>query len=227
MTRSLACFLAAAAVACSGTDHTTTFPPTPERSTSAQLAGHRCQGVACTCRGQASEDAEEKAPPAEGMKRYEWVVGTTTGTAWVSVDKKDVLYKNEERAEDCFYTDLPAGQHTVAIRAKAGKEGGVGVAVHIREYGPKGPYWYDSFKFECGAPGPCTREQLESWKKEVDTNRKSLRDPCGSTRIRSLQWETGRMPDALHPEEVMLNCILNVPPYDPKQPPGTEDCPEN
>ena len=107
-----------------------------------------------------------------------------------------------------------------------GAEGGVGFALRIKEHNPKGPWWYDSFTLECGIPGPCTREVLEAWKKEIDSNRRALRDPCGSARIQSLQWETGRMPDALHPEEVRVDFLLSVPPIDPTEAPGTETCPD-
>jgi hypothetical protein len=210
--------------ACSGTDHTTTFPPAPKGGTTASLVGHRCSGSTCTCRAD-GDDAEQQ-PPAEGLKRFEFRVGTVTGRAWVTVDKNEVLHKDVERAEDCFYLDLPAGKHTVAIRAKGqNEEGGVGVALRIKEHNAKGPWWYDSFTMECGVPGPCTREVLEAWKKEIDTNRRALRDPCGSARIQSLQWETGRMPDSLHPEEVMVNFLLAVPNFDARGAPGSE-CPD-
>jgi hypothetical protein len=223
--RGLACLTLL--VGCSGTEHTTTFPPLPAAATNASLAGHRCSGQACTCRGDAEGDAAEQQPVPEGYKRFEFRVGTVTGMAWVTVAGKEVLHKDVQRAEDCFYLDLPAGKHTVALRAKGqNPEGGVGFALRIKEHNPKGPWWYDSFTLECGIPGPCTREVLVAWKKEIDSNRRALRDPCGSARIQSLGWETGRMPDALHPEEVSVNFLLSVPPIDPTEAPGTETCPD-
>src|SRR5688572_7794855 len=93
--------------ACSGSDKTTTFPPAPQPATAASLAGHRCTGATCACRGEGEDDATEQQPPAEGLKRFEFRVGTVTGMAWVTVDQKEVLYKDVQRAEDCFYLDLP------------------------------------------------------------------------------------------------------------------------
>lgn len=219
--------------ACGGPSQPTSprRPPTPAAETRAELAGARCQGGICSCRSGGADD-EETSAPEEGRKRFEFRVGTSPGTAWVIVDKgerEQRLYKSGQRAEDCFYLDLAPGPHEIVVRGKAAAsepEGGVGLMVRIAEYHPGGPAWYDAFRFECGFPGPCDVDTLKSWKREAERNRRSYRDPCGTSRITALGWETGRMPDAQHPEEVQLRFTLHVGQRAPEHPPEDPTCPE-
>jgi hypothetical protein len=212
--------------ACGGTEKTTTFKPPPPSETHAALAGHRCSSTTyCACR-QAGDDAE-KTPPPEGHKRFEFRLATATGVAWVTIDGKDQLFKSKERAEDCFYVDLPHGKHAVALRAKAEHpQGGVGIGMHVAEHDPRGPSWYRSFGFQCGVPGPCDKDTMAAWKSAISSDRAKLRDPCGSTRVEGLGWETGRMPDAVHPEEISVSFTLNVHDYLPQRTPEDPDCSE-
>jgi hypothetical protein len=74
--------------------------------------------------------------------------------------------------------------------------------------------------FRCGFPGPCEADSLRAWKDEVDHLKRSLRDPCGSTKLRGAAWETGRLPDGAHPDEFVAVVTLDVYPFTPKAGPG-------
>ncbi len=205
--------------------------PIPDPVTTAALAGHRCTGSGhCACRPAGGEtDQKESAPPAPGTRRFELRVASSDGTAWVTLDGKGTLYKDRERHEDCYYVDLAPGDHTVALLAKASNEqgGGIGVGLRVYEHEPVAGRWYESFLFGCGAPGACAKDQLEDWKLAVEQDRTLMWDPCGSSRIRALRWESGRMPDALHPEEVMVAFTLKVGTHTPSKAPRDPSCPVN
>src|SRR5687767_6091181 len=95
--------------ACSGASAPPPAKPTPTGGTTANLAGHRCSNGTCQCRQPGSEDQAEQQPPAEGTKRFEVRLESVTGMVWVKVGGEQV-YKDVERAEDCFYLDLPVGK---------------------------------------------------------------------------------------------------------------------
>jgi hypothetical protein len=214
------------AAACGGA------PPPPSKlgqslapETTATLAGARCSGGVCKCRAEG--DASKEEPPPPGQKRFELRVSRGPGKVWVTLDGDKQLYASTETDETCFYVDLAFGKHEVVVRGHSQQEsGGVGAALQVREYAPgpekEAPWWYDTAYFQCGHPGPCENETLAAWKKEVDEYDRSLRDPCGSTKIRAAQWEAGVLPDGLHPDEFAGAFVLDVYPFLPQAGPG--DC---
>jgi hypothetical protein len=63
--------------------------------------------------------------------------------------------------------------------------------LHIAEYGPKGPFWYDVVDVHCaGAGGRCTRDAADEWGAEAKNRKRGRIDPCGSSVITHLLWET-------------------------------------
>lgn len=216
--------------ACGGAERPPASPASLPTETRAALAGHRCLSPShCQCRrlGVAADQAERTPPPA-GKKRFEVRVQSSTGVVWVTIDGKEQLFKSTERAEDCFYVDLAPGPHPIRLWAKADAAGGggVGVGLRIAEHEPGRTWWFTSFDFQCGVPGPCDKDRLTEWKAEIAADRRRLRDPCGMSRIQGLTWETGRMPDALHPQELRMSFTLNVYARVPERPPGDPDCAE-
>lgn len=186
--------------------------------TRADLAGPLCSGRRCECK-EAPDDA---GLPAGIEKRYEVRVGPIPGEMWVKIGE-DVLYKSRERSTECFYLDLEPGEHTVAVRAR--EEAGLSAAVKISEMGSEGPWWYDTFKFSCGAPGRCTLERLQHWKERfVARAERNILDHCGSTAIRDLAWRTGRARDRIYPTSMYMRFTLDVYSFTPEYPPGHSEC---
>src|SRR5689334_2090296 len=107
-----ACILAA----CSGPGRTQiAIGPPPAKDTHAVLAGGLCQDNHCTCRGDQG-DGGAGVPETKDRKRFE-IRMTSAYDLWTTIDGTTVLYKNPERAEVCFYVDLPSGLHQVELRA--------------------------------------------------------------------------------------------------------------
>jgi hypothetical protein len=201
---------------CGGAAPPTRLSP-PPTETAASLAPGRCADGVCRCR--ADGEGAEDPPPDEGTKRFELKVGSGPGTVWVTVNNSQVLLKTGEQVEQCFYLDLAAGKHEVVLRGQSSAAGGgVGASLRISEHSAKG--WYDTFEFSCGLPGPCDVDGLRAWKQEVDGYDKSLRDPCGSTKLRGAQWETGRLPDGAHPDAIAAAVTLDVYAFVPEAGPG-------
>jgi hypothetical protein len=199
--------------------------PPPPQSTEAELAGHRCGGGACKCREEG--DDAESSPPAEGTKRFEVRLEAAPGIAWAIVDGKQRLFKGNQRAGDCFYLDLAPGDHQVVMRAAGEREDGpVGLGFTVAEHNEKGPWWFQVFRIQCGMSGACDKETLNSWKSEVESDHRQLTDPCGSVKIKSLAWDTGKMPDALHPHDVQVSFTMHVYKKAWDKPPRSPDCQE-
>lgn len=194
--------------------------PTPQPRTEAVLVGPLCQGDSCRCK----QDEGDAGPPAPGEKRYEVHLGPSSDPLWATVDRM-VLFKDRDHADACYYIDLAPGKHQVALRGKADAEPGLSVAMSIAEEGgAEGQsWWYRTFDFNCGAPGQCTMPQIQEWKEQV-ARWKGKHDPCGSTKVEDLSWETGRMPDRLHPDDLRLNLTLDVYKFTPPHPPGSSEC---
>jgi hypothetical protein len=225
--RFLSCALLAA---CSGgggekPGHTTdsiSMDPLPERVTTATLSGPLCEGDKCTCRDlDKPEDGGAGYPDRPGQKRFELHVGPAENELWVKVDDM-VLYKSDQKSEDCFYVDLGPGPHKVQLRAS--RDGGLSASLDVHELGATSKSWYDTFHFACGSPGVCSTDELDEWKGELAKYTRSLWDGCGSTKIKQVAWDAGRAPDQQHPKELQLDFVLDVYQFQPDLPHGDPQC---
>lgn len=182
--------------------------------------GPLCQGNVCRCR---QNDGEAGLAPA-GKKRFEIRLGPTDDPLWATVNGVE-LAKRRGARQACFYMDLRPGEHAVRLRGAAGGPEGLRAAFSIAEQGGAEDvtWWYRTFDFQCGTTGLCDMTELDAWKREVAALG-GKHDPCGSTKVQGMRWETGRMPDRLHPEELTLHLTLNVYKFTPENPPGSADC---
>jgi hypothetical protein len=198
--------------------------PLPPRVTRATLAGPLCEGmeVQCQCRAPATEDAPtggSAGEPEPGFKRYEIRLGPTEDELWATIGDM-VFYKTRERGEECFYVDLRPGKHPVSLRAKAAQ--GFAARMTIAEQGARG--WYDTFLFDCSTPNRCAMADLHDWDEAIRARKGEIHDPCGSTKIRDVRWQTGRLPDRLHPDELQLDLVLDIYRFTPEHGPGDAAC---
>ena len=193
--------------ACSGAS--TEMPPVGEPLTTGTLRGPLCRSQFCTCKTGPRDAGVAEAP----FKRFEIVAGPADNELWVTVGENQ-LYKSNERATDCFYIDLPPGEHHVTLRARG--EAAVGANLEISELGGKGSWWYKTFIFSCGS-NVCDGPQLEQWMKETAALG-AKHDPCGSTKVTGVRYQTGRKPDGIHPVDLFVELDLEVYKFAPDKP---------
>ena len=193
------------------------MPAMPESDTRATLAGPLCENTECQC----SDDPAAVGAAPDGFKRFKIELGPTDHELWGTVDGNQ-LYKSIERASACFYLDLEPGDHPIRVRAKG--EAGFGARLQVSEMGGEGPWWYPTFEFHCGAPGLCDAEGLRRWKRQLANVDAGKHAPCGSVRILGVDWQTGRMPDNIHPADFYLQATMKVYKFQPKNPPGSAEC---
>jgi len=192
------------------------LPEPPAKLTKATLAGPLCGGDSCEC----TESPSEAGLPESGAeKRYEIRLGPTENELWLTLGSM-VLYKGVERATECFYVDLSPGKHLVKLRGRG--EAGFAARLSISELSEHGAY--QTFEFGCGGPGLCTMQQLKDFKSSLARYKRDIHDPCGSTKIRGLKWQTGTMPDRFHPSDLLLELTLDVYNFAPRQPSGHPSC---
>ncbi|HLK89194.1 MAG TPA: hypothetical protein VKZ18_04815 [Polyangia bacterium] len=160
----------------------------------ANLAGARCTGgptAPCACRSK-NGDVAEKSPPDADHKRFEIRLDAVGGGA--TLDSPTLGHFTAGADETCYYIDvLPGTTNQVTFTARAAtKEGGVAPWFELAEYGPKGPWWYDILQVRCdgGPGGRCNREAADAWNAEARTRKRGRIDPCGSTVISHLHWDT-------------------------------------
>jgi hypothetical protein len=195
--------LAAAMVtpACSGSAAAGPGPGSPGRAgaaleepgaRNANLAGARCKnGAPCTCRERLGGNPAETPPPDEQHKRFEIRLAASGGGA--TLDSPTLGHFAAGADEACFYIDvLPGTTSDVSFTAtEAIKEGGIGPLLEIAEYGPKGPWWYDLISVRCVGPnGRCNRDAADAWSAEAKGRKRGRADPCGSSVISHLVWDT-------------------------------------
>jgi hypothetical protein len=181
--------------------------PPPAKLTHGPLVGALCKGQACTCRDVNVTGDGGVGVPEAGKKRFE-VRLTSAQELWVSLPDA-VLYKSPERAEECFYIDLASGD--IPIELRASDPNGVSAQWTIRELGTTTKSWYDTFALGCGQPGVCSFEELSSLKSKAEAMpKKGVYDPCGSVKVKGLTWDTGRAPDNLHPNELLVRLVLQI-----------------
>lgn len=209
---------AVSVAACGGAEQPV-MRPLPDRLTRATLVGPLCDGtdVKCTCR----EPGQDLGAPAEGFKRYEIRLGPTGNELWATLGDM-VFYKSGERAEECFYVDLRPGRHPVSLRAEG--KSGFAARLVVAEQAVQG--WYDTFVFDCKTPGHCAMADLDEWHAWVQSREGKVYDPCGSTKVRDIQWLTGRLPDLQHPDVLQLDLVLDVYKFTPTHGPGDPACAE-
>ena len=157
----------------------------------ANLAGTRCaSGVPCQCRDRKGDPAE-KTPPDADHKRFEIRLSAAGGGA--TLDSPTLGHFAAGADEACFYIDvLPGTTSEVTFTAReAGRASGISPVLEIAEYGPKGPWWYDILALRCAGPaGRCNRDAADAWGAEAKTRKRGRIDPCGSTVISRLLWDT-------------------------------------
>ena len=213
-----------AIAACGGTAHQLAIGPPPPKETHAVLAGGLCADNRCSCRGE-DGDGGVGVPETANKKRFEIRLGPTPYELWLSINKTTVLYKNLERAEECFYVDLPTGAQQLELRASNPE--GVSVAFQIHELGTRTRSWYDTFAFSCGAPGPCSFDELEASKAQyASTAKRSMFDRCGTTKVKGIAWDHGKAPDQEHPSELVVRLTLDIYKFAAWKPSGDPTCGE-
>jgi hypothetical protein len=157
----------------------------------ANLAGARCKGGApCTCRNP-SGDAAEAPPPDEQHKRFE--IRLAGGGGGAALDSPTLGHFAAGPDETCFYIDVLPGttSDVVFTASEAQKEAGIAPLLSIAEYGPKGPWWYDVIGVRCQGPGgKCNRDAADAWSAEAKGRKRGRIDPCGSSVISRLVWDT-------------------------------------
>jgi hypothetical protein len=199
---------AALALACSGTAHQVAIGPPPAKDTRAVLAGDLCRDNRCRCRElSAPGDGGAGVPDGADRKRFEVRLGSPYDL-WVTINRSTVLYKSPERAEECFYVDLPSGEQQVELRASNPE--GVSVALQVHELGTRTRSWYETFAFACGSPGACSFDELEANKAQYLAADRRLFDPCGTTKVKGISWDHGKAPDQLHPSELVVRFTLDI-----------------
>lgn len=194
----------------------------PPKETSGALAGGLCDAQRCKCRDASlGGDAGVGVPDDANRKRYEIRLGPSPQELWVTFGGT-VLYKSAERPEECFYVDFTTGEHPIELRAS--HPDGVSAAWSISELGTKTKSWYDTFKFTCGSPGVCSFSEMDDMKAEQQIKGRNLRDPCGSTKVKSIGWDTGKAPDGEHPDNLLVRMTLDVYKFEPFRPHGDASC---
>jgi hypothetical protein len=169
-------------------------PPGPPPT----LAGARCtaplgDGVpqgACRCRKPG--DDTESQPPADGQKRLEIRLSVLGGEG--VLDSPTVGHFTASGVADtCYYVDVPAGSRSGwnFVARAANPDTGLSPRLTVSEYGPKGPYWYEIFSFDCvGVGGKCDHAGVDAWTARLKTRKRGRIDPCGSLVVTGLDWET-------------------------------------
>ena len=206
--------------ACGGSRQQIEIGPVPPRATSGVLVGPLCRDGHCACRDLSAKGDGGAGYPTDKRKRFEIRLASAQ-ELWVKLPETTV-YKTPEKAEECFYVDLPSGDQPVELRAS--NDAGVSAEMTIHELGTKTQSWYDTFKFSCGHPGVCSFSDLDAAMASYrDAAKKGVFDACGSVKVKGIQWDHGKDPDQEHPSNLVVRLTLGIYKYEPWQPHG-EDC---
>jgi hypothetical protein len=182
--------------------------------------GERCKGGACACR---ELDATGRGPLTQegaveaGQKRFELRTGRGLDQVTITVEGRGTLTKPSETAAGaCAYIDLPPGKHHVRYRAVAARpDEGMAPALLINEYSSRTHDWYDTFRFKCGDPEPCTKDDLADWGQKQQALSRGILDPCGSTRVENVRWDVAHTAD-VRVTELTLDFVLEVYKFSPR-----------
>jgi hypothetical protein len=200
--------------ACSGGSRQIDISAPPDKVTQGVFSGPLCTGERCSCASGAADGGA--GVPADDKKRFE-IRLNSPNQLWIKVGD-NLMYKDAEKPEACFYVDLAAGNTQVEMRAS--EPNGVWGTWTIRELGTKTKSYYDTLTFSCGNPGACSFDELDTKKAE---HKDPKTDRCGSVKVKGLSWDTGRSPDMQYPSELLVRATLNVYKFVPDRPHG-EDC---
>lgn len=210
-----------ALAACGGGGHQVAIGPPPPKASTGTFHSPLCakgDGV-CQCRDKnAPGDGGAGVPDDPMYKRYE-IRMTSAQELWAQ-GHGATMYKSPERAEECWYIDLPTGVQDLELRASNPQ--GVSAQWEISELGAQTKSWYSTLSFSCGQPGVCAFDDLDAIKAEMQNHR--VRDACGSTKVKGLTWDTGKAPDQLHPSELAVHVHLEVYKRVPDKQHGDETC---
>lgn len=191
------------------------------------LAGARCSGGHCSCRG--TDDEPEKTPPADGQKRLELRLAVDGGQATLASPTLGQVTASGPQ-DACFYVDVPAGStHSFTFTAVPSRpDRGMGPRLTITEYGPKGPHWYKTLAVTCaGANARCDRDGADAWGRGLSTRKRGRLDPCGSMVVTGLKWDTsgsvaGR--DGGFFRDFMVTFDMEAKKFAPQFAPGSTEC---
>jgi len=193
-----------------------------------RLAGKRCSESFCKCRTPGN-DAEEPPPPA-GKKRIEIRLSAANGK--VRLDSPSAgHFEQTGPQEACFYVDLDVDRsHDFHLDSQEEREAtGVVPHLHVAEYGPKGPYWYDILDIACGlGTRSCDLDLAREWADHWLAKRQRGRlDPCGSIRVTGLTWTTSGGAEAQKGgvlRDFESSFSLDVKKFATEFPPGSAQC---
>jgi hypothetical protein len=193
------------------------------------LRGSRCHGETCQCRKPGDRSLEEPRP-GPGEKRVEIRMSAENGR--ISLDSPTIGHFEHKGAEEaCFYVDLPVGQlHELHLTShEAAKETGLQPEVHIAEYGPAGPYWYDIIDITCGAgERRCHPDLARQWGEGWLEHRKRGRlEPCGSMVVTGLKWTTSGGQAEQNGgllRDFNVDFVLEAKKFATEFPPGANEC---
>lgn len=158
------------------------------------LAGKRCPPgqASCICRKPGGSEDAEDPPPGEGQKRLEIRLSVHGGEGVLEAPTVGRFVVSGV-ADSCFYVDVPSGSKAAwRFFAKASNpDAGLAPRLTVWEYGPKGPFWYEIFSFDCvGVGGKCDGAGVAAWNGRLKDRKRGRLDPCGSLVVTGLHWET-------------------------------------
>jgi hypothetical protein len=183
-------------------------------------AGERCPGGVCACReldntgrGPRTEEGEVRA----GHKRFELRTGRGLDEVSVTVEGRGTLTKRTDApAGACAYLDLPPGKHHVRYRARAANaEAGMVPSLLVNEYSARTHDWYDTFRFKCGDPEACTKDELSAWGQKQEQLSRGILDPCGSVAVEGVRWAVEHTAD-VRVTDLVLDLTLRVYKFSPR-----------
>jgi hypothetical protein len=185
-----------------------------------QLVGERCRDGACTCRpvdNLGRGDRTDEGTVAAGEKRFELRTGRGLDELTVTVEGRGTFTKPVDGAAGaCAYLDLPPGKHHVRLRVRAAKpEEGMVPALLLNEYSTRTHDWYDTFRFKCGEPDACTKDDVEAWGQRQEKVARGILDPCGSTSVEQVRWQVEHSPE-VRVLDLTLDFVLHVYQFTPR-----------
>jgi hypothetical protein len=204
----------------------------PEGPTVARvgLAGARCRGRGDACACRAPGDDAESEPPAAGNKRLEIRLAADGGQAVLDSPTLG-RFRGGGTRDTCYYVDVVGGsRHELSFLGKAANiDRGFAPRLMVREYGPKGPWWYDVVSAACdNGTGRCDRAGADAWGDELARRKRRGRlEPCGSAVVTGLAWQTS---GGLHErdggtfEDFKVDFALDIKKFATQFAPGSTEC---